>query len=171
MRIQKSSIALDDNYKNILVKDFAKNYAGVDDLHSPVNIVRVMNDVFNISNLPEEYLYLICMTGRCKPICFFEVSHGTCNSSLAGCREILIRALLCGATNIIIIHNHPSGVPEPSREDIRVTRKIKEASDLIGINFCDHIIVGREGYYSFNEERLMLQRQEFILMNNGEQKQ
>ena len=104
MRIQKSSIVLDDNYKNVLVKDFAKNYSGVDDLQSPENIVQVMNDVFNISNLPEEYLYLICMTGRCKPISFFEVSHGTFNSSLVGCREILIRALLCGATNIIIIH-------------------------------------------------------------------
>ena len=166
MRIQKSSIVLDDNYKNVLVKDFAKNYSGVDDLQSPENIVQVMNDVFNISNLPEEYLYLICMTGRCKPISFFEVSHGTCNSSLVGCREILIRALICGATSIIIIHNHPSGVPEPSKEDMRVTKKIKEASDLIGINFCDHIIVGREGYYSFNEERLMLQRQEAMLRNS-----
>ena len=164
MRIQKSSIILDGNYKNVLVKDFAKNYWAVDDLQSPENIVQVMNDVFNISNLPEEYLYLICMTGRCKPISFFEVSHGTCNYSLVGCREILIRALLCGATNIIIIHNHPSGVPEPSREDMQITRKIKEASDLIGINFCDHNIVGREGYYSFNEERLKLQEQESMIM-------
>ena len=154
MIIQKSSIVLDDNYKNVLVKDFAKNYSAVDDLQSPENIVQVMNDVFNISNLPEEYLYLICMTGRCKPISFFEVSHGTFNSSLVGCREILIRALLCGATNIIIIHNHPSGVPQPSKEDMRVTQKIKEASDLIGSNFCDHIIVGREGYFSFNEAKL-----------------
>lgn len=155
MRIQKSSIVLDGSYKNVLVKDFAKNYSGVDDLQSPENIVQVMNDVFNISNLPEEYLYLICMTCRCKPISFFEVSHGTYNSSLVGCREILIRALLCGATNIIIIHNHPSGVPQPSKEDMRVTQKIKEASDLIGINFCDHIIVGREGYFSFIKNNMI----------------
>lgn len=151
MRIQKSSIVLDDNYKNVLVKDFAKNYSAVDDLKSPENIVKVMNDVFNISNLPEEYLYLICMTCRCKPISFFEVSHGTCSSSLVGCREILIRALLCGATNIIIIHNHPSGVPLPSKEDMSVTNRVKDACDLIGIHFCDHIIVGRDGYFSFNE--------------------
>ena len=164
MRIQKSSIILDGNYKNVLVKDFAKNYSGVNDLQSPKNIVQVMNDVFNISNLPEEYLYLICMTCRCKPISFFEVSHGTCNSSLVGCREILIRALLCGATNIIIIHNHPSGVPEPSREDMQITRKIKEASDLIGINFCDHIIIGRNGYYSFNEERVKLKQNKCIVV-------
>ena len=159
MRIQKSSIVLDDNYKNVLVKDFAKNYSGVDDLQSPENIVQVMNDVFNISNLPEEYLYLICMTGRCKPISFFEVSHGTYNTTVVNCREILIRALLCGATNIIIIHNHPSGVPEPSREDVQITKKLQEASELIGIQFSDHIIIGRDGYYSFNEEKMKLLQQ------------
>ena len=164
MRIQKSSIVLDDNYKNVLVKDFAKNYVGVDNLQSPANIVQVMNDVFNISNQAEEYLYLVCMTCRCKPISFFEVSHGTYNTTVVNCREILIRALLCGATNIIIIHNHPSGVPEPSREDVQITKKLQEASELIGIQFSDHIIIGRDGYYSFNEERLKLQGQESMIM-------
>lgn len=158
MRIQKSSIVLDGNYKNVLVKDFAKNYSGVDDLQSPENIVKVMNDVFNISNLPEEYLYLICMTCRCKAISFFEVSHGIYNTALVNCREILIRALLCGATNIVVIHNHPSGNPEPSTEDVKITKKIKEASDLIGIQFSDHIIIGRDGYYSFNEEKIKLEQ-------------
>ena len=164
MRIQKSSIVLDDNFKNVLVKDFAKNYVGVDNLQSPANIVQVMNDVFNISNQAEEYLYLVCMTCRCKPISFFEVSHGTYNTTVVNCREILIRALLCGATNIIIIHNHPSGVPEPSREDVQITKKLQEASELIGIQFSDHIIIGRDGYCSFNEERLKLQEQESMIM-------
>ncbi len=163
MRIQKSSIVLDDDFKNILVKDFAKNYAGVDNLQCPANIVQVMNDVFNISNQAEEYLYLVCMTCRCKPISFFEVSHGTYNTTVVNCREILIRALLCGATNIIIIHNHPSGVPEPSREDVQITKKLQEASDLIGIQFSDHIIIGRDGYYSFNEEKLKLQQNGLII--------
>lgn len=153
MRIQKSSIVLDDDFKNVLVKDFAKNYAGVDNLRSPSNIVQVMNDVFDLENQAEEYSYLICMTCKCKPISFFEVSHGTHNASLADGREILIRALLCGAANIIIVHNHPSGVPEPSREDIQLTKKMREMSDMVGIYFCDHIIIGREGYYSFGEER------------------
>ena len=159
MRIQKSSIVLDDNYKNVLVKDFAKNYVGVDNLQSPANIVQVMNDVFNISNQAEEYLYLVCMTCRCKPISFFEVSHGTYNTTVVNCREILIRALLCGATNIIIIHNHPSGEQEPSREDVQITKKLQEASELIGIQFSDHIIIGRDGYYSFNEEKMKLLQQ------------
>ncbi len=152
MRIQKSSVIMDSNHQNILVKDFAKNYSGVDSLHQPENIVKVMNDIFNVSNLAEEYLFLICMTTRCKPISIFEVSHGTCNSSLVGCREIMIRALLCGAVNIVIVHNHPSGNAQPSLEDVKVTKKIKDASKLIGLNFCDHIIIGQGEYYSFNEE-------------------
>ena len=154
MKILKSNIVLDDNYKNILVKDFARNYAGVDNLQSPANIVQVMNDIFNISNMAEEYLYLICMTCKCKPISFFEVSHGIHNATFINCREILIRSLLCGATNIVIIHNHPSGIPEPSKADIESTRKLKNASDLIGINLCDHIIIGNEGYFSFKEHNL-----------------
>lgn len=118
---------------NVLVKDFAKNYTGVDYLQSPDKIVQVMNDVFNISNKAEEYLYLVCMTCRCKPISFFEVSHGIYNTTLVNCREILIRALLCGATNIVLIHNQLSGILELSKEDVKITRKLKEASDLIGI--------------------------------------
>ena len=81
------------------------------------------------------------------------------NTTVVNCREILIRALLCGATNIIIIHNHPSGVPEPSREDVQITKKLQEASELIGIQFSDHIIIGRDGYYSFNEEKMKLLQQ------------
>ena len=112
-----------------------------------------------ISLIRQEYLYLVCMTCRCKPISFFEVSHGTYNTTVVNCREILIRALLRGATNIIIIHNHPSGVPEPSREDVQITKKLQEASELIGIQFSDHIIIGRDGYYSFNEEKMKLLQQ------------
>lgn len=61
----------------------------------------------------------------------------------------MIRALLCGAVNIIIVHNHPSGSVRPSLEDVKVTKKIKDASKLIGLNFCDHIIIGQDGYFSF----------------------
>lgn len=110
-----------------------------------------MNDVFQLSEQAEEYVYLIAMTAKCQPISFFEVSHGTCTASLVGTREIFIRALLCGAVNLIIIHNHPSGVVAPSREDIAITKQIHKAAKILGLRFCDHIIIGREGYYSFSE--------------------
>lgn len=68
---------------------------------------------------------------------------------------MLIRALLCGATNIIIVHNHPSGSPNPSRNDNQVTERISKAAKLVDINLCDHIIVGRDGYFSYNENDVL----------------
>lgn len=106
MRIDKSDIIIDENCKVVLVKDFAKKYTGINILNSPEKTVQVMNDIFALDKQAEEYLYLIVMTTKCKPVSFFEVSHGTYNASLVGIREILIRALPCGAANIIIIHNH-----------------------------------------------------------------
>lgn len=161
MRIQKSNIILDDNYNNILVKEFAKNYnKGVDIFDTPEKIVRVMNDVFSLNNFAEEYLYLMCMTKKCKPISFFEVSHGTHDASLVGAREIMIRALLCGAASIVIIHNHPSGDPYPSMNDIMVTKRIKAVSELIGITFIDHIIIGKEGFFSFKVNNMVFDSKE-----------
>ena len=151
MRVIKSKVMLDDDYKNVIVKEFAHNYTEVDSLTTPREIVKVMEDVFELHNMAEEHLYLLAMTTKCKPISFFEVSHGTATASLASPREILIRALLCGATNIILIHNHPSGSPVPSNADKIITHRISEAAQLVNINFCDHIVVGRDGYYSFKE--------------------
>lgn len=151
MRVEKSSLILDGNGKPILVKEFVKNYLGINALNEVSAVVQVMNDIFALSQQAEEYLYLIVMNTKLKPISFFEVSHGTHNSALVGCREIMIRALLCGASSIIIAHNHPSGQPEASREDFAITKRVKEAAELIGIAFCDHVIIGKEGYYSFKE--------------------
>lgn len=162
MKIQQSSIVLDDDYKNILVKDFAKYYSGVENLKTAENIVKVMDDVFKLSERAEEYVYLLCMTSKLKPISFFEVSHGTYNASLVGIREIFIRALLCGAACIIIVHNHPSGVAEPSKEDIHVTKRVKDASDLMGITFCDHIIMGRDSYFSFTENEKKMSEKKIL---------
>lgn len=152
MRIQQSSVLLDTDYQNVLVKDFAKNYTGVDRLDRPENIVQVMNDVFQMKDRAEEFLYLVCMTTKCRPISFFEISHGTCNASPAGIREIMIRVLLCGAVSIVITHNHPSGDPMPSQKDFEITKKLQNACNLMDIEFCDHIIIGRDAYYSMRVE-------------------
>lgn len=156
MRIQKYSVIIDDDYKNKLIKDFSVNYRGnISRLDTAESIVQVVNDVFYLNEKAEEYVYLLCMTIKGKPISFFEVSHGTHNMALVGGREIMIRALLCGASNIVLIHNHPSGEAIPSKEDLAMTKKIKEISDLIGIGFCDHIIIGHNNMFSFHRENLL----------------
>lgn len=78
---------------------------------------------------------------------------GTANQSLVHLRDIFREAVLCNAIKIICVHNHPSGVPIPSMEDEAVTKKIKETGELMNINLIDHIIIGKDKYYSFLENR------------------
>ena len=84
-----------------------------------------------------------------------QLSVGTVNASLISAREIFLEALKCQAVYIILIHNHPSGDPHPSREDILLTKRIWEAGELIGISLLDHIIIGDRSYVSLREENLM----------------
>lgn len=79
------------------------------------------------------------------------VSRGTVNASLATPREVLIEALRFQAVSLILVHNHPSGDPQPSREDIRLTKRMMEASELIGISLLDHVIIGDSTYISLKE--------------------
>ena len=83
------------------------------------------------------------------------VSQGTVNASVVSPREIFIEALKYHAVNLIVVHNHPSGDPAPSREDITLTRRIMEAGDLIGIRMLDHIIIGDNSYTSFKERGII----------------
>lgn len=150
MRIQKYRMILDVDDRNTLVKEDGKNYPGMNRLDNAEAIAKLMREMFEIERRAEEYVCLICMNTKCRPIGVFEISHGTCNMALVNPREILIRALLCGAANIVIVHNHPSGDPSPSKEDDNMTRRLQKAADLIGIDFLDHIIIGEEDYYSYN---------------------
>ncbi|MDD6401579.1 MAG: DNA repair protein RadC [Lachnospiraceae bacterium] len=83
------------------------------------------------------------------------LSKGTVNQALISPREIFIEALRYEAVYIVLVHNHPSGVPEPSLCDIEVTKKIKEAGKLIDINLSDHIIVGNNRYVSMLERGMI----------------
>ena len=84
-----------------------------------------------------------------------QLSVGTVNASLISAREIFLEALKCQAVYISLIHNHPSGDPHPSREDILLTKRVWEAGELIGISLLDHIIIGDRSYVSLREENLM----------------
>lgn len=83
------------------------------------------------------------------------ISKGTVNASLISPREIFLESLNNQAVYIILIHNHPSGDPTPSREDILATKRIKEAGMLIGIMLLDHIIIGDKRYVSMKEQGIL----------------
>ena len=79
---------------------------------------------------------------------------GTINQSLVHPREVFKEAYLLSATSIICIHNHPSGNVNPSNNDIIITKQLKEVGKLLGINVLDHLIIGKDTYYSFNDNGL-----------------
>lgn len=82
------------------------------------------------------------------------LTQGTVNASFASPREIFLEALRYQAVSLILVHNHPSGDPEPSAEDIRLTRRIREAGELLDIRLLDHIIIGDNSYVSLKERGL-----------------
>lgn len=86
----------------------------------------------------------------------FEISHGTINAAFLSNREIFMRALLIGAANIIIVHNHPSGNILPSEQDRDICKKIMDAAKLLEIPLDDFIIIGSGEYYSFRKENELL---------------
>ena len=83
------------------------------------------------------------------------ISLGILNSALVHPREVFRRAILEPAASIILLHNHPSGNPEPSSEDIQVTRQLCEAGKIMGIPVHDHIIIAQDSYASFAERGLL----------------
>lgn len=102
MRIQQYQMVLGEDGRNMLVKEDGKNYPAMNRLDNVEAIVKLMRDIFEIERRAEEYVYLICLNTKCRPIAFFEISHGTYNMALVSPREILIRSLLCNAANIVL---------------------------------------------------------------------
>lgn len=84
-----------------------------------------------------------------------ELFRGTVNASIISPREVFLDALRQQAVHIILIHNHPSGDPTPSREDVLITERIRQAGELLGIHLLDHIVIGDHQYVSFREKEML----------------
>ncbi len=111
----------------------------------------------------EETESLVCMMLDTKNGLISEeiLSKGTVNYAVMSTRELFIAALRCRAVSIILLHNHPSGDPAPSDEDIRLTHRVYTAGQLIGINLLDHIIIGDNCYISFNECGILIPGEDY----------
>lgn len=109
----------------------------------------------SMRHLETEKLFLVLLDAKLRKMSEKIISIGTLNTTLISPREIFIQALKQEAAYIVLLHNHPSGDSTPSRQDINVTQKIKEVSDLVEIPLLDHIIIGDNRYTSFNEEGLL----------------
>jgi DNA repair protein RadC len=103
----------------------------------------------------KEELLLLMLNSKSLLLGTSTISVGTVNSSFASPREIFLEALKYKAVNIVLLHNHPSGDPTPSKADIKSTSDIFDMGKVIGINLIDHIIIGDNKYISFSEKGLI----------------
>ncbi len=103
----------------------------------------------------QEELILVMLDTRFHFIGDAGIFTGTVNASLVSTRELFLAAIRMRAVHIILLHNHPSGDPTPSEEDIAVTKKVAEAGNLLDIHLSDHIVIGDRCYVSFRESKLL----------------
>lgn len=108
-----------------------------------------------LQSFPVEHFEVATLDTRNRIIAVTTVSIGTLNNSLVHPRETYIEAVTLRAAGIIVAHNHPSGDPTPSREDHDLTKRLREAGKVLGIELLDHIVVGHGRYYSFKERDLL----------------
>lgn len=98
-----------------------------------------------------ECVYLVCLDSKGRMICEKRLSEGSVRMSLISPREVFLAALENKAVNIILVHNHPSGDPTPSRSDRELTENVKELGQKMDVNLLDHIVIGDNRYVSFRE--------------------
>lgn len=103
----------------------------------------------------KEYFKIILLDTKNKVIDIMTISIGSLNSSIVHPREVFLEAVKKSSASIILLHNHPSGEVQPSREDINITQRLIEAGDIMGIKVLDHIIIGDGTYLSFKEENII----------------
>ena len=124
-------------------------------LTTPLHVVHYLEGAFD-EDPTVEWFYVILLNRKNIPIGRTVVSRGSASSTVVHAREVFKPAILAGASGIIAVHNHPSGDPTPSRADIQVTRQLRQAGQIIGIDLIDHMIVGHNcSYYSFSEAGLV----------------
>jgi DNA repair protein RadC len=102
-----------------------------------------------------EKFVVVCLDSANHPIAFWTVTTGTLNAPLIHPREVFHAAIRTLAASVVVMHNHPSGNLEPSREDIQVTEQLKGAAKILDIPLHDHLIMTENGYTSFAERGLL----------------
>ena len=103
----------------------------------------------------KEHFLILSLDSRNNLIKISNVSIGTINANLVHPREVFKEAIQSMAASIILVHNHPSGDPEPSEDDLGITKRLVEAGKIIGIDISDHIIIAQDEVFSFKEKKLI----------------
>ncbi|UCC16175.1 MAG: DNA repair protein RadC [Dehalococcoidales bacterium] len=113
---------------------------------TPEDVVSLIQN--KLKGKKKEYFLVLCLDTRGKLIKTSEVSVGSLDSSIVHPREVFKEALTASAASVIFVHNHPSGEPEPSEDDIILTKRLVDAGNILGIEVLDHVITGHKDFRS-----------------------
>lgn len=122
--------------------------------HDPYSVADYYMERLRHENV--EYIFLLLLDSGLHLIEERILSKGTVNASLLSPREVFINAFQGKAANIMLLHNHPGGNPTPSENDLRITERVREVGQMVDIPLFDHIIIGDNSYFSFQESHLMM---------------
>ena len=139
----------------VLVKEKVGRYEPPRETKSPEEAYNAITKITNVQGEAQEVFGILILNIKNKIVAAHEISRGTLNSSMVHPREVFKPAVLHNAAAIICFHNHPSGDPEPSKEDIEINNRIKNSGELLGILVYDHIIIGDDRYVSLKERGVM----------------
>ncbi|MDP3048583.1 MAG: DNA repair protein RadC [Thermodesulfovibrionales bacterium] len=123
------------------------------DIKDPQSVVKAIRA--GIKDKAKEHFKLILLNTRNKIIGISTVSIGSLNASIVHPREVFKDAIMHSAYSVVLAHNHPSGDTEPSEDDLMITKRLVEAGKILDIKVTDHIIITKNGYFSFKEKNLI----------------
>ncbi len=121
---------------------------------------RSSKDVFQhfreeLGRAKREIFYVVLLTNKNRKIREVKISEGSLTASIVHPREVYWTVIRESAAAVIFVHNHPSGDPSPSTEDLEITRRLKEVGDVMGIRVLDHVVIGHDRYMSFKDQGLI----------------
>ncbi|MBI5681558.1 MAG: DNA repair protein RadC [Deltaproteobacteria bacterium] len=122
-------------------------------IKDPQSVVKAIQS--SIKDKAKEHFKLILLNTRNKIIGISTISIGSLSASIVHPREVFKDAIMHSANAVVLVHNHPSGDTEPSEDDLKITKRLAEAGKILGIEVLDHIIIGKDNYFSFKEKRLV----------------
>lgn len=127
-----------------------RNTMQITQSHQAANLLKAC-----ISTLDHEELWGLFLNQDNRLISIEMITKGSLNATIIDARTILRRSLLNNASKVLVAHNHPSGNPAPSKNDIEQTQKIRRACSALDISLVDHLVLSEDSYFSFDEERVL----------------
>ena len=149
MIVREYELMLDEETKHSRLELKESFRYGRDKFADSESICELMKEKYGLHKKADEYVYILAFNTKMRLLGIFELAHGTGDKCLVDVRGIFMRAVYAGAQSIIMVHNHPSGEVEPSRDDKLINRRVKDAGELMGIPLIDNIIIGSNSFYSF----------------------